>query len=222
MIMAPHPDDAELAIGGTIVSLTKNNNIFLLDMTNGEPTPHGSIETRLNEAKKAANILNIKKRITLDLPNRYLQDTIEYRQAIAEKIREYKPEILLIPYKIDAHPDHIASHYLGLASRFYSKFTKSKMKGEPFYPSKLFFYFPSHMRINIHPTFIYPVTEKEFQKKRQAIRAYRSQFFYGKNKQIPEFIDIIGKYWGKLISSDYGEPFYTPEVIGIKDMGCIV
>ncbi len=223
LIIAPHPDDAELAIGGTIVTLAiRGYNVYLLDLTNGEPTPYGTVEKRVKEAKKSAKILKIKKRVILDFPNRYLQDKIEYRIKVAEYIREIRPEILFVPFNIDAHPDHIAAYSIGIAARFYAKFTKTKMKGEPFYPPKLLFYFCTHMKLNVNPSFVFPIKRKEFKKKLNAIKSYNSQFSYGKNRAVPEFVESLGKYWGKLIGADYGEPLYTPEVIGIKDLDCIL
>ena len=42
LVVGPHPDDQELGMGGTIARLAKQgHDILLLDMTNGEPTPHG-------------------------------------------------------------------------------------------------------------------------------------------------------------------------------------
>ena len=66
-------------MGGTIAKLTEQgHDVLLLDMTNGEPTPHGDPQTRAVEAAKAAKILGVKRRL-LDLPNRMLQHNIESR-----------------------------------------------------------------------------------------------------------------------------------------------
>ena len=223
MIIAPHPDDAELSIGGTIITMAlKGHNVYLLNLTNGEPTPRGSVETRLKEAKNADKILKVKKRIILDFPNRYLLDKIEYREKTAEYIRKFKPNILFVPYHQDAHPDHISASAIAVAARFYAKFTKSNIKGEPFYPYKIIFYFATHMKLNINPSFVLPVSKDVFTKKLSAIKAYKSQFSYGDSKKTPEYVESIGRYFGALINADYGEPFYTPEVLGIKDIGCLV
>ncbi len=223
MIIAPHPDDAELSIGGSIITMAlKGYNVYLLNLTNGEPTPRGSVKTRLKEAGNADRILKIKKRIILDFPNRYLQDKIEYREKTAEYIRKFRPDILFVPFHQDAHPDHISASAIGIAARFYAKFTKSNIKGEPFYPPKMFFYFATHMKLNINPSFILPVSKKVFGKKMEAINMYKSQFSYGENKKVPEYVESIGRYFGASIDADYGEPFFTPEMLGIKDLSCLV
>lgn len=223
MIIAPHPDDAELSIGGSIITMAlKGYNVYLLNLTNGEPTPKGSVKTRLREAENADRILKIKKRIILDFPNRYLQDKIEYREKIAEYIRKFRPDILFVPFHQDAHPDHISASAIGIAARFYAKFTKSNIKGEPFYPPKMIFYFATHMKLNINPSFILPVSKKVFGKKMEAINMYKSQFSYRESKKVPEYVEATGRYFGLSINADYGEPFYTPEILGIKDLNCLV
>jgi len=223
MVIAPHPDDAELSIGGTIINLAlKKHNVYMLNLTNGEPTPKGSVEIRLKETKEADKILKIKKRIIMDMPNRYLLDKIVNREKVAEHIRTWRPDILLAPYHLDAHPDHISASSLSISARFYAKLTKTSMKGESFYSPRILFYYSVHLRLSINPTFILPVSADVFVKKIKAIQVYQSQFSYGKNKKIPEYVKAIGKYFGALINTDYAEPFYTPEVLGIKDLNCLL
>ncbi|MCF7874301.1 MAG: PIG-L family deacetylase, partial [Candidatus Omnitrophica bacterium] len=108
LFISPHPDDAELGIGGTILKLKKQGHtVFMVDLTDGEPTPFGTKEKRKKETKKATKILKVDERINLDLPNRYLFDNKEARFLVAETIRKYKPDILFCPYPEDAHPDHL-------------------------------------------------------------------------------------------------------------------
>ncbi len=55
LVIAPHPDDAELGMGGTIVKLLKRGwNVGILDLTSGEPTPFGSNEVRAAERTRLA------------------------------------------------------------------------------------------------------------------------------------------------------------------------
>jgi LmbE family N-acetylglucosaminyl deacetylase len=57
LVISPHPDDAELGMGGTIATLTeKKYGVNIIDLTDGEPTPKGDPKTRLKEAKKSAKI----------------------------------------------------------------------------------------------------------------------------------------------------------------------
>jgi len=54
LVIAPHPDDAELGMGGTIaLMLQRGLKVGVLDLTDGEPTPRGSVETRARETAAA-------------------------------------------------------------------------------------------------------------------------------------------------------------------------
>ncbi len=222
LVLAAHPDDAEISIGGSMLThAQQGDEVYLLNFTNGEPTPNGTIETRLKEAGIADKILKIKRRIVMDLPNRYLEDTKENREKVAEHIREIKPDIMLVQTHLDQHPDHIAASELGTAARFYAKLTKTEIKGEPFYPPKILYYYTSHFKIIPSPSFILPVSEDTFEEKIKAVECYESQFIH-KNRNIPEYLKIAGKQYGSRINSPYGEPFYTPEVLGIKNLHNII
>ena len=138
LVIGAHPDDVEIGMGGAIAAFVQHGHgVTILDLTDGEPTPMGTPERRRAESDAAAQTLGVRRRITLPLPNRYLMDTVENRVAVAEVIREVRPEILFIPYGVDAHPDHIAAERLGEAARFYAKLTKTEMRGDPHYPGRI-------------------------------------------------------------------------------------
>ncbi|HEX4412825.1 MAG TPA: PIG-L family deacetylase, partial [Lacipirellulaceae bacterium] len=45
LVIAPHPDDAELGMAGAILKFKKEGRrVGILDLTSGEPTPHGTPE----------------------------------------------------------------------------------------------------------------------------------------------------------------------------------
>jgi hypothetical protein len=77
LVIAPHPDDAELGMGGTIaLMLARGMRVGVLDLTDGEPTPRGSKETRARETAAATAALGIPWRENLGLPNRRLRATL--------------------------------------------------------------------------------------------------------------------------------------------------
>lgn len=210
-----HPDDVELAMGGTIFLLKKHNHkILLIDLTNGEPTPFGDIETRKRESTKAAEIMNVD-RITLTQPNRYLQDTIEARKELAKVFREFKPDLLFTHYEFDVHPDHKAANSITEAARFYSKLTKSDIPGEPFFPKKILYYFPNHVQIQLLPSFCADITDY-IEHKEKVLKTYESQFIKsGKMSMIEELMET-NRYYGIRIGALFAEPFYSRETLNIN------
>src|ERR1700746_2200127 len=99
LIVAPHPDDAELAVGGTILLLqSRGARVGVLDLTDGEPTPHGSPEIRRQETEAATAVLILAWRGSLGLPNRRLEASLEARAQLAGVLRQLRPRCLFAPY----------------------------------------------------------------------------------------------------------------------------
>src|SRR5688572_19396020 len=136
LVVGPHPDDQELGMGGTIARLAEQgHSVLLLDVTNGEPTPHGSVEIRAKEALEAAAILGTPaspvKRVLLGLANRYVVHSIETRHRVAAVIRAHQAQIVFVPHEEDAHPDHRAVTRIVEDARFDAKLTKVEMPVPP-------------------------------------------------------------------------------------------
>lgn len=217
-----HPDDVEIGMGGTIAGMTRAGwRVAIVDITNGEPTPHGTPETRAAEAAEAARVLGVERR-TLSQPNRYLLDTIGARQELAEVLRDLRPRILFVPYAVDAHPDHVAAAQIAVAARFYAKFTKSDMRGEPFYPARVYRYMAVHLRLAVEPSFIVDVSEV-LGVKLDALRAYRSQFVANeRNAGVIGMIEQAAAMWGAMARVEAGEPFFALEPVGIRSFESLV
>jgi bacillithiol biosynthesis deacetylase BshB1 len=206
-----HPDDVEIGMGGTIASLTQAGaDVLIVDLTDGEPTPYGSRERRGAEAVEAARLLGARRR-TLELPNRYLFDSVEARTALAEVLREERPDALFVPYPEDAHPDHTAASRIAEAARFYAKFTKTDMAGEPHYPARAYRYMAVHLRIVREPSFLGDITTT-LDRKLGAIRAYRSQFEENPaNAGVIDYVADTARMWGAIGRVGAAEPFFAPE-----------
>jgi bacillithiol biosynthesis deacetylase BshB1 len=222
LVIAPHPDDAELGMAGAIMKfIAEGRRVGVLDLTSGEPTPHGSLEIRARETAAATKIMGLTWRENLGLPNRSLEPTLEARAALASVIRREKPRWLFAPYWVDAHPDHVAATELVDAARFWAKLTKTDLPGEPHHPQRIYNYYCIHLKQAIQPAFVLDVSE-HWERKLAAIRAYESQFITGRPTETPTLIDgfaIEAAYWGKTIGVRYGEPFACREPLGMQSMG---
>lgn len=221
LVIAPHPDDAELGAGGAILKMVELGwRVGILDLTNGEPTPFGSLETRAKETRTATSILGIPWRENLGLPNRFLEPTLEARAKLANVFRRVRPKWLFAPYWEDAHPDHVAATQLIEAARFWSKLTKSDLEGDPYHPQRIFNYYCVHLKHVAQPAFVLDISD-QLDKKAASIAAYASQFTVGKENVQPSFLERIrdeAAYWGKMIGTRYGEPFTSREPIALTDL----
>lgn len=218
LALGPHPDDVEIGMGGAVLVLrAAGHEVVVCDLTNGEPTPIGTPERRAREAAEAARLLGVR-RITLEMPNRYLADTVDNRNAVAEVIREVRPELLFVPYWEDAHPDHRAAAALCEAARFYAKLTRTSIPGEPFYPRRVIHFLCTHYNLHLKPSFILDISP-HMDTKVRAITAYGSQFGPERgNEEFFEDLRVWNRYYGALIRTAYGEPFVLREEVGLRGL----
>ncbi|MBL8817535.1 MAG: bacillithiol biosynthesis deacetylase BshB1 [Planctomyces sp.] len=221
LVVAPHPDDAEISVGGTVASCVRQKmRVGIVELTNGEPTPNGSIEVRQKETAAATEVLGVAWRTCLNLPNRSLQPTLEARRKLAEVFRLTRPGIILAPYWQDAHPDHVAASSLCDDARFWSKLSRSDLDGAPFWPPMLLHFFSIHLRIHPTPTFVLDISQ-DIDTKMKAVCCYQSQLIQGKPQEFPTIIDDIrdrARYWGWAIGAAFGEPLVNRESLRIQSL----
>ncbi|HEV3118445.1 MAG TPA: bacillithiol biosynthesis deacetylase BshB1 [Gemmataceae bacterium] len=221
LVMAPHPDDAELGLGGTMLLLkAQGAKVGILDLTDGEPTPFGSPEIRKRETDEASKILNLDWRGNLGLANRSLQADLDARHRLAGVIRQLRPRYLFAPYWDDAHPDHVTASALVDAARFWAKLTKTDLPGEPHYPQKIIYYLSVHLRLHAKPSFVVDITA-HLETKMKCLACYHSQFVAGRSTTPPTILDDLrdrARYWGWTIGCGYGEPFVCREEVGLRSL----
>jgi bacillithiol biosynthesis deacetylase BshB1 len=221
LVIAAHPDDAELGAGGTILLLRKQGaSVGVLDLTDGEPTPHGSQIVRKRETEAASAILGLSWRGNLGLSNRSLVADLDARRRLAVVLRELRPRILLAPFWEDAHPDHVAASALVDAARFWAKLTKTDMPGESHFPERILYYFSVHLRLHPKPSFVLDITP-HIDDKMRALACYHSQFIAGRPTAPPTFLDELrdrARYWGWTVGCGYGEPFVCREEVGLRSL----
>lgn len=225
LVIAPHPDDAELGMGGGILRLLdEGKRVGVLDLTNGEPTPHGSPEIRAAETDAATKVLGLTWRGNLGLTNRSLEATLDARHKLAGVIRQTRPRWLFAPFWIDAHPDHVAATELVDAARFWSKLSKSDIPGEPHHPERIYNYYCVHLKMAANPAFVLDISDY-WETKLASIEAYQSQFITGREHLDPPFLDRLhheAAHWGQAIGVKYGEPYHSREPIGMNSFGSLV
>ncbi len=221
LVIAPHPDDAELGVGGTIVRLLSQGwKVGILDLTSGEPTPLGSLERRVQETAAANAALGNPWRQNLGLPNRSLEPSLANRRTLAAVFRTVRPRILFAPFWEDAHPDHTAATKLVEDARFWSKLSKSDIPGAPFHPSRIFYYFSVHLRIAERPSLVLDISD-QLGAKLEALRCYRSQLVDNQPEGVPGVIDSVcdrTRYWGHLAGVRHAEPFASREPVGLTSL----
>jgi bacillithiol biosynthesis deacetylase BshB1 len=222
LVIAPHPDDAELGMGGTIARLIGQDwKVGILDLTSGEPTPLGNPARRAAETAAANVALGNPWRENLGLTNRSLEPSLANRRALAAVFRRVQPRLLFAPFAEDAHPDHTAATKLIEDARFWSKLSKSDIPGTPFHPARVLYYFSVHLRIVERPSVLLDISE-QIDIKRAALSCYRSQLVDNQPEGRPSVIDSVcdrTRFWGHLAGVLHAEPFASREPVALRGLG---
>nr|HAD51208.1 bacillithiol biosynthesis deacetylase BshB1 [Algoriphagus sp.] len=80
LVIAAHPDDAELGCSGTIAAhIAKGYKVGIVDLTAGEMGTRGTPELRIEEANKAAEILGLSARENMGFKDIFFQDNQEHQ-----------------------------------------------------------------------------------------------------------------------------------------------
>ncbi len=221
LVFAPHPDDAELGAGGAIVkAISADFRVGIIDLTAGEMGSLGTKEIRLVEAEEARKVLGVELRQNLGFPDAFLpfEDKKEAALKITNKIREFKPKIVLIPYWEDRHPDHIATSFIVSKACHFAKLKKIELDHPKHKVKHKIFY---ELNGQSKYTFLMDIS-KEFQKKKEAIMSFKSQFKEFSMEYLPFPVEERCKYYGSMIKAEYAEAFYMKEPLVLKDWATLL
>jgi N-acetylglucosamine malate deacetylase 1 len=220
-----HPDDLEIGCGGTLAKLVKQGyRVGMVDLTDGEPTPHSpGPDVRLAEAEAAARILGVQVRKTLNLPNRKLFDSFEARVALAKVFRTYRPTIVIgIADKTPmASPDHWQAMQITDAGVFYSRLTKwdETFDSLPPHTVRHQIWYPLGFSLARNPSagqFVVDISAT-LPIKLEAIRAYRTQFPPAKERAFA-LIESYNRLCGQNAGFEAGELFLSPTLVGVRNL----
>jgi bacillithiol biosynthesis deacetylase BshB1 len=220
-----HPDDVELAVGGTLLKMKHLGYMTgALDITQGEMGTRGTVEGRAEEAKEAARILKLNVRENLDLPDGHVFADDVSRTKLVRVLRRLKPKVLITHQENDPHPDHnhivqLVRESARLASMYkYDESTGGEKIDVPIVAHNVF------SRL-VAPSFVVDITGF-LEEKMAAIRAHRSQF-YDPNSTDPEtrlsskeflvMLENRSRFFGSLIGTEAAEPYYVREALNVDD-----
>jgi len=117
MVVAPHPDDAEFGVAGSVARwVREGKEVLYVVCTNGDKgtsdpdlKPEELAKIREDEQLAAAKLLGVRDVIFLRHPDQGLEDTPEFRKELVRIIRMYRPETVVTadPYRRYIwHRDH--------------------------------------------------------------------------------------------------------------------
>lgn len=222
LAIAAHRDDTEIVCGGTVIRMVDlGYRVGLLDLTAGESGSRGDAESRMREAECAAEVMGVHFRHNLEMPDAGLFPTQENALAVADIIRRTQPEMVIIPYGQQRHPDHTTAGEIGYRACFLAGLEKMPLDGRPHRPRKIFYSCSFH---EVKPTFVVDISS-QFERKCKAVACYKSQFeeldgkreVYPPAKNIFDYMEIMNRRYGYMIGVKYGEAFIQKEMLAVDD-----
>lgn len=233
LAFAAHPDDTELSCAGTLAKhIKQGKKAGVVDLTQGEMGTRGTPEIRAEEAANSAQILGLSARENLKLPDGFFRNDPISQMEVIQKIRKYRPDIILANAVTDRHPDHGRGAVLVKEAAFLSGLKQIKTHNdmgeaqEAWRPRVVYHYIQSQ---HIQPDLVVDVSDV-WEQKLEAIKAFQSQFFTGKQNDnegpktfisTPEFMEFIvgrAREYGQMIGVKYAEGFTVNRYIGVDDL----
>jgi bacillithiol biosynthesis deacetylase BshB1 len=229
LVLAVHPDDAELGCSGTILQhIALGKKVGIVDFTRGELGTRGTAETRDAEAADSAKILGLHARENLRFSDAFFKNDEAHQREVIRMIRKYQPEIVLSNALEDRHPDHKRAGDLANDACFLAGLSKIRteengVEQSAWRPRLVLQYIQDHY---IQPDIIVDITP-HMDAKIKCIQAFKTQFY---NPELdepatyissPEFFEsVIGRAreFGKSIGATYGEGFTSRKLLGVDNL----
>lgn len=233
LAVCAHPDDAELHCAGLLLQAQQRGAVIgVLDLTRGEAASRGTPEQRQQETGAANQILGLAVRDNLALPDARLQVDPNHVTAIIERLRDWRPRLVVTSNVDDHHPDHQACGRLVQHACYLAGVGNHPATGAPHRPEQVLYYLD---RIGHRPHLVQDVSEV-FEQKLAAVRCYASQLFSDDDLSTepspgaatqpstplasPDYLDTWRarhRYFGSLIGVPYGEGYRLRSPVPLLD-----
>jgi bacillithiol biosynthesis deacetylase BshB1 len=225
MAVGAHPDDVELAAGGTLLRLAAlGRKGVVVDMSDASMGTRGTPEIRAREALAAAKVMGVQ-RVNLGLPDGRLVDNWDAQKRLIDQIRRFRPKVVLTHHWREEHPDHEITSRIVKQACYKAGLAKLDAAGKPHRPGRIFYF----VGMELHePTFCVDITA-HWKRKLDLIGCYKSQFhnpkagsFKGKtdlaSSAFLESIEVRSRFWGLRIKRRYAEAFVSAELPEVGDL----
>ncbi len=227
LVLAAHPDDEVLGMGGTIKKFTKNGNkvkvvIFATGISSRRSSNYKNSENyeidektilQMNkqikklklDAISACRLLGVSDVEFLDFPDNEMDlvSNLEITKKIEKIINKFKPEQVFTHSCFDVNIDHRMLYFATLSATRPKPGTKIKKVYSFEIPSSTEWYFPSQFS----PNFFVNI-DKELKVKIQALKKYKTELNSFPHPRSTTALDVIAKKWGSVCGFKNAEAFY--------------
>lgn len=210
LVIAPHPDDEIIGVGGMIANRTKKgHHVYVCVVTRGcEPLfTEESVERVKKECLMADELLGVEKTFFLDFPAAMIETVPRYKlnNAIFDIIKKVMPDEVYLPHRGDMQLDHkmivdsamvaLRPKYKHQVKRIYAYETLSETGWDV--PNVSNDFIPN----------VYEDISEVMEKKLSAVKMFKSQISEFPNARSIEAIEALAKYRGCTVTLNRAESF---------------
>jgi LmbE family N-acetylglucosaminyl deacetylase len=216
MIVAPHPDDETLGVGGTIAKYSAQGaDIFVLIVSGHLPPLYSrkDYDKTVHEAESAFKLLGVSESEFLEIPATMINSEPPHKVngRISKIINDFKPHIVFCPYP-DRHIDHrlifdsvmVATRPVGIG-RDIEILAAYETLSETHWNAP-------HIEPNFTPNWVVDITE-QIDNKLDALSCYKSQISDFPGPRSIEAVEALAKFRGTQAGFGYGEGFHVIRMI---------
>ena len=211
LVIAPHPDDETLGVGGTIARFARAGGEVTVLTVAAHMPPLFSEEIHqqtLSEARAAHAVMGVKESFFLDLPAVRLSNItpVEFNGTFRDAVDQLKPHILMIPY-YDRHIDHrLIFDAVMVAARPMGSGRQIHMIAAYETLSETHWNAP-HLEPNFTPNWTVDITDT-IDTKLEAMTCYASQLHLYPQPRSLEALKALALFRGSQAGFGYGESFH--------------
>ena len=215
VVIAPHPDDETLGLGGSIARFKKSKIDVSVLIISGHLPPlykSNSFEKTKFEAEKVFKLFGINDYQFLEIPATKVNEvpTAELNKKINKFIIKRKPDTVFIPFP-DRHVDHRVI--------FDSAIVSCRPISRDF-PKNVFLYetlSETHWNVpNVEPNFqpdFFINIDKTIDLKLKALKYYKSQINEKTNSRSVESAKALARFRGSQNGCKYAEAFKVVRIV---------
>ena len=216
LVVAPHPDDETLGVGGTIAKYSAQGNEVFVLMVSGHLPPiysRKAYEETVSEAYSAFSVLGVEKSEFLEIPATMIGDQPLHKvnARISKVVNDFNPHIVLCPYP-DRHIDHrlvfdsvmVATRPVGVGKDIeiiaaYETLSETHWNAP-------------HIEPNFTPNWVVDISD-HISKKLNALECYKSQISEFPGPRSIEAVDALAKFRGSQAGFGFGEGLHIVRMI---------
>ena len=216
LVVAPHPDDETLGVGGTIAKYSAQGDEVFVLMVSGHLPPiysRKAYEETVSEAYSAFSVLGVKKSEFLEIPATMIGDQPlhEVNGRISKVVNDFNPHIVLCPYP-DRHIDHrLVFDSVMVATRPAGVGKDIKIVAAYETLSETHWNAP-HIEPNFTPNWVVDISD-HISKKLNALECYKSQISEFPGPRSIEAVEALAKFRGTQAGFGYGEGLHIVRMI---------